>query len=484
MFSDGPNGLEKVVAFGNFWHGRLTTAGNFVSALGVEVPAESVERFAYYHAAESLAEYTTKLCVNHLVDFDMPELDTPAADAEKGLVYYNKALLFGQHKYYSISSDRCFGSSGWPYKAPDGSVWHLTAYLDETDSAVKILASPLGGTGQSTLASISLSGLDLYTKVCVTSVNFSPKDGANAAAHVYYTTNADAYPFSDLQYVVEIAVSGGSVNDYCTQDVTYPEAVCEITYTPDDVVVYFKNGEEPATEYFGETGVSVAQEYPIGETFPGGYPIYFRLQKVSYRGRYAKQWDTDSHYDTLGGVVYTKDGNRAVLSGRNGTATHCAYTEMQPTYRYRWYAAYYGDDGAWHSCSHSAPLPSPSDWWEYGEGWEFTSEGSSYAMLLRDGVALVTNSVTAQQVEDDAPGQFSRFARSASNVFVMGGRGVHSGPSPEWPYASQVVLGIVTADVHYGWPNSVEVLPSPLFIDNISVNADTGEFDPNTVFYY
>ena len=473
--------LEEVYAYGNFWHGKKIRDGGFVSSLGVAVPDASVALFEGYNSRKNLTAYSEKLCVNHLVDFGMPSLTTPDADAAKGMVRTNKAILFGYNKQYSVCGSFFFGSDGWPYKAPDGSTWHMTAMLGE-NGIVTVLARPLRSDGGGNDIAVTTSeavdisnGSYLYTA----STNFSPVDGSKAALHIYRTVNSEVQPYAELRYILEIAVSGGGISNRCTGEVTPPTAEIVVTFTPATITSHFDDTQEPEKEYIGETGVTYPQSYATGASFVGGQAEIHRLKRESYRGFAAKQWPVRSGYAYVGAVSYAANGSRAILIGETANFGEAGYTELSPYAEYTWESGYYNDVGIFQQKPPITPLPTPSYWVEGGGGssteWFDTQQSVSF---LRNG------EVVSSYIDTPAPElSFYRFVISAPNVMVAEGRGnYNAAASPAYDGAGKVLIGFLTADYVHMWPNNKA--KEPYFVSAISVNAETGEYDPNGAFFY
>lgn len=472
--------LEEVSTFGNFWHGKKIRDGAFISSIGVSVPAASEALFEGYNSRKHLTAYSTKLCVNHLVDFGMPELETPSEDAEKGMVRTNKAILFGYNKQYSVCGGLFFGANGWPYKAPDGSTWLMTALLGE-NGVVSVLARPLrsdGGGNDSVIATSSAINISNYSYAYTASTNFSPVDGRKAALHVYRTVNAEVQPYAELRYILEIDVSGGAIINRCTNEVELPSVQVAVTFTPETITVSINENQEPEKEYIGDYGVTYPQLYATGATYLSGRPEFHRLKRDSLRGFAAKEWPFQSGAMYIGAVTYSKEGRRVVLVGKTAMVGVHGYTEQSPYVEYTWQAGNYNDDGVFQPTVEVTPLPSPRQWVEAGASSSEYSDTVNQVAFLRDDTVVMSYDDT------EAPAlSFYRFILSAPNVMVAEGRGeYHEGQSPLYDGAGKVLIGFLTADYVRMWPNNKA--KEPYFVDSISVNAESGEYDPYAAFFY
>lgn len=234
MIDDAPEALAEVVAYGNWWHGHHDTVDGFVSRSGVHQ--------ATLNASAAALTQKNRLGYDaHLVDFDQPETTTPDEELALGMLRWNKAILFGTEKYYSILSAWNFGVGGWPYRAPDGSVWHLQARIDSpstvgvygnvlridvTAPSVLLATFTVPTTGSADLGwaqSWDEGGVSGIT------VNFNPKTGAQAAAHRYGWYKLPVW-------ILEFAISGGSFTSVPTiaGTVTFDAATSVSTTVQDD----------------------------------------------------------------------------------------------------------------------------------------------------------------------------------------------------------------------------------------------------------
>lgn len=304
MTDEGLDALMAIEAWGNWWHGSYHQTLGWRSRAGVALPAEITANSA---AIDARNRTDTEA---HLVDFGLPEVATPAAEAAAGLLRWNKALLFGREKAYNIKSGgQNFGRAGWPYRAPDGTVWHLKIAWT-TSGQIEIygrVLTPAFANPMTLVATPSWSGLPGWSASRALAVTFAPNGGAAAAVH--WRTVAD----NALNGVLELAVSGGSATTPPTvsASLTYPN-VASLTTTGS-----YPSGAITATSYVNGTtvwtgGASVYTAPPAGydpahyatETIPTtrdpiSVPIYYG----------SPHWTR-----TVLGVVYGADGTRHVLS--------------------------------------------------------------------------------------------------------------------------------------------------------------------------
>ena len=188
--------LGAVEAIGNWLHGSWKTGVGFRNRAG-----------AAFDASVLGVNETTYVTVQgndaHLVDFDMPVVTTPAAEIALGLERWNKAILYGLEKYYSIRSARAFGRGGWPYKAPDGSVWRMLATASA--NLVTISATRLRDDFAGTMTVIGTFAVPDPQGRAIW-VNFSPKGGNKAAVHADIGYAGLNY----VKYVLEVELTGGN----------------------------------------------------------------------------------------------------------------------------------------------------------------------------------------------------------------------------------------------------------------------------------
>lgn len=196
------------------------------------------------------------------------------------------------------------------------------------------------------------------------------------------------------------------------------------------------------------------------------------------RGFAAKEWPFQSGAMYIGAVTYSKEGRRVVLVGKTAMVGVYGYTEQSPYVEYTWQAGNYNDDGVFQPTVEVTPLPSPRQWVEAGASSSEYSDTVNQVAFLRDDTVVMSYDDT------EAPAlSFYRFILSAPNVMVAEGRGeYHEGQSPLYDGAGKVLIGFLTADYVRMWPNNKA--KEPYFVDSISVNAESGEYDPYAAFFY
>ena len=227
MIDDGIDPLCELVTVCNPWHGSYDTNDGFRNRSGNLMPLVSASSTAASQATVQGSGY-------HRVDFDMPEIPTPKVMSDEGMEIWNKTLLYGEDKYVSIMSTLRLGKDCWPYKAPDGSVWHMRAGQGSPTQVV-IYGTQLTTTptvpNTTVIATISVPGPDAfegYTYGAPDStlhVNFDPHGGGKAAVHYYYYRTGSTFNYFTPVFVLEVTLTGGDFN-------TPPTASGNVIYGP------------------------------------------------------------------------------------------------------------------------------------------------------------------------------------------------------------------------------------------------------------
>lgn len=372
---------------GNFLHGRKDKSAGFVSRLGVTMDP------ALFVPYSSTPEYLYRINDAHLIDFDMPPQTTPDVERDIGLVRWNKAILFGRVKSYSIAGGYTFGSEGWPYKAPDGSVWQMTAQIQTSPSwHITVIAKPLhydvldlAGTPELFSFYPPWSPPDNWF------INFNPKLGNKAAIHFLYSPNA----YSErVDQIVELTVSGGSVSAVPTDPWVMPAITHVVLY---DQAAIRTNLATPDNTLAtgGGASTSIINEGATGEFHMFGtisYPVYIvNFQKVTAPIT-ASNYKTTTVYDEIFRVAYDQSGARRVLSARTTTVDeHGATARGAITENDRWKAWYWG--GAWQKLTGLGktiedPSPGLYPWFK----------GTITTALLRDGSVVCSKTVKSLEM--------------------------------------------------------------------------------------
>lgn len=110
---------DKVVAWGNPWHGVMAADGSFSVPDG---PAFAGQK-PFHNDAKTLVDFSR---AHNLVMFDVP--DTPARIPEEisaGINFKNYAILVGNCRQYSPKSRFAFGERTWLYRTNSGTTWCL-----------------------------------------------------------------------------------------------------------------------------------------------------------------------------------------------------------------------------------------------------------------------------------------------------------------------------------------------------------------------
>lgn len=210
MIDEGIDQLCELVTVCNPWHGHYHEENGFISRHGVPIAFIPADPVAQQHTV--VDGFGSIGCDAHLVNFGMPELTTPQQMLDLGQEMWNKAILFGREKFYSIKSTWGLGALGWPYKAADGSVWFMRVAMGPGNTAF-VYADPLTfdcdppTTLIATLNTPAVPtnveyGLQTETVTGASFVNFAPNNGAKAAYHVIGSR-------SEIYFILEIDVAGG-----------------------------------------------------------------------------------------------------------------------------------------------------------------------------------------------------------------------------------------------------------------------------------
>lgn len=324
MFDDGDDPLSELVAFGNLWHGGYSESGGFISRAGIRQNFLNQSDVANDH--KDAPGYDA-----HLVDFGMPELVTSEEEAAAGMEWWNKAILYGKDKYYSILSTWGLGESGWPYRSPDGSVWHLQARITGTD-ILKIYGDLI--RMDRTSPTIEIASFDLplstgtvmslqtYDEASISSVtvNFNPKSGANAAIHQYGRYRVP-------MWILEVEVSQGSYEmpPTISGEFTFNEQTSVVST---EEIVNIQNPKMPMSVSF--TNAIIPSPIPVGSEYAAyiknGRFYFERPQTYTLTGRDVVPSDDPINYDPASvpgsiksvslivGVVYGRDGERQVVT--------------------------------------------------------------------------------------------------------------------------------------------------------------------------
>ena len=464
MFDDGDDPLSELVSFGNFWHGSCDTEYGFRNRLGVPVKylndRVNIPRQVYGTSPnyrDNVPAYSS-----HLVDFGTPELETPEDEAAIGKLWWNKTLLHGENKQYSVLGSYAFGSGNWPYKAPDGRTWLMYAkMLDSTTLA--IYASPIlsieslsAAHSQEMLASITVPFY--YTHAADDPwlySNFNPKNGAQAAVHRWSVAN---------MWIVEVEVSGGGWDDTSvnvalslTRDARWQGSHgyvldSEITYTP------FQHGAQMYT----------SQGYPYkGNSIPyGGVEdtFYWAPDSRTYIKVYSFGEKHVLTVETLA-IGYGADGTRLPIT-----------FEVDEMVRYTVSADQY-------------PNPTPGTWLH------------SVTYTLRSGRASSTHNIDELT---EIPDVFAGTLLGRSTEPIVTGNAPHTpgydpvGTKPSICHVGALVFGLVRSDS--GTPAGQTMLEmwaghgfsgdftSPLLMQSnqvrLAVDPVEGTYCPTTLYYF
>ncbi|MBP9803897.1 MAG: hypothetical protein KBE22_03180 [Candidatus Accumulibacter sp.] len=302
----GPQELDDV---GNFSHGSYSLDVGYKSRAGYSMSYLSTWTAATTHGdTDGFA---------HLVDLGMPAVTRPADGDTDGYYKWNKAVLFGEQKRYSIMSGFNFGIGGWIYKASGGNVWQLLASRPSA-SALIIEARKLNNSlTTTTLTQVLSIDISAYAWGDTFFVNFDPKGSGRAAIHVHGATGSFGSPW--IEYVFETTVTDGDDPSLptVTATLTYTASNCSVTQTTDSAAQM-----QRFTGSYNKTVISVPTLY-------NGGPNYIGVAEES--------WDSPI-YTTVGvsevhtvetlramAVTYKKDGTRVVIGFRSASERHIPY---------------------------------------------------------------------------------------------------------------------------------------------------------------
>lgn len=460
MIDDSPEALAEVIAFGNWWHGSYRTGEGFFSRSGV---AQAILN------ASSVAN-TQKSVVGrdaHLVDFDRPAVETPAAEAAIGMERWNKAILYGKEKYYSILGTFKLGVGGWPYRAPDGIVWHLQARFFSPGTVIvfgNVLRSDI------TVPTVQIAEIEVPIEdtnpvwswqsfVGLTSslmVNFNPKGGAQAAAHRYS-------PYQVPLWVVEFEVSGGSAT-------TPPTISAEVTF---DRASASENTIGAPVVYVDDTLINPN----TGETYT--WPDQFVYPPVPVNQN-AEGYNVNAQ---VLGVVYNAAGERCVLRVEIVERVSYGYGEFEQIGEYKY-----------------QQIRTERTEWKL----RFTSNGTVQSEIVSDELytrAYITESSryvgdmtrtetgnlyssTVPPIYDlRIPGEYGQSLRwytvmPASNVFIIG----ITAQGNSQPQVSRTI-GYAHAEgaATFAWPSPWDSADENTLI---SIDPVTGTYSPATTMYF
>jgi hypothetical protein len=331
-----PRELEDV---GNFSHGSYSLDTGYTSRAGYAMPYLS-----------SLAAATTHGATDgfaHLVDLGMPAVARPETGEADGYYKWEKAILFGETKRYSIMSEFSLGIGAWIYKAPGGNVWQLLASRP-TSATLIIEARKLNNSKVPTsLVQVLSINISAYAWGLTFFVNFDPKGSGRAAIHVHSAVGSYGGPW--IEYVFETTVTGGNARTlpFVTATLTFDKNTCAVTrYTESAALMKRFAG-------YARTTISAPTLY-------NGGPYYIGVAEES--------WDY-AGYTTVGvaevrtnetirtlGVVYKKDGTRAVLGMREASETHQPFEQQVLSITGHYIATYDGTTTLGYPISQTWPV--------------------------------------------------------------------------------------------------------------------------------
>lgn len=294
MIADGLDPLIKIDAWGNWWHGSYDTAAGFRSRAGVAQPVVAADT-----DAQTMAAAGSKSLESHLVDFGMPTQATPSGEAAAGLERWNKAILVGSSRLHSILSTDSVGTKAWLYRAPDGQVWTLQPSL--SGATITVQARRLRVPGAT---------LDSWQTVCTRTesahsfsffdVNASP-DGSAAAMRYLPASGgfAQGYPPPAPHWIVEFAVSGGSVS-------SAPTVTAASTSVAETVLESGTASMTGASQYTTSTNAPVI--YPH-LTSPATRRLWTQSKTIALASSatYTYNWEKKAR---VVGVAWKSDGTR------------------------------------------------------------------------------------------------------------------------------------------------------------------------------
>lgn len=498
MLDDGLPPLEALDAFGNFWHGKYDNLAGWVNRTNKEIPflAEN---------ATAAANVLRLGCDSHLVDFGMPNLTTPDTEAAIGMERWNKAILFGVDKRYSITGAFEFGIDGWPYQCPDGTVWHLkakhiTTVTPATLGIYGVVLDPFELDEPSLLLTTAVipsqrNGLPI--------VNFSPKGGNAASIHNY----RGGY---ELNYLVDVSVSGGSA-------IEPPTVLWTLVYDGSSRLIRDTYTYNYTPDYQGVTGLGnphVVDRYRYAQN--DNENVWEIRQRDLLTGTVSASAGSPTGYTQIVeyavAVVYGANGDRQLLSfGREDTyRTEDALGELTDQGAKQGFAVWYGVN-SFPSISSADLLAIQLNSGRY-KLTRSTFEIEAY-FIARNGIRACE--MRTQSVKTDTiPMRFDyNGAYPSENGAQIEGTPQHSGNG--WNSSDVSVLDIATLrmdfsatnicvmwnetnDTMYGWvapdyaqtygaisPVAITVegdvnLPTPI----VAVNPVNGNFSPTTRRYF
>lgn len=465
MIDHGPVALAELIAFGNWWHGHYDTVNGFVSRAGVAQ--------AFLNGSSEAAIQREKIGYDaHLVDFSMPEIETPEDESAQGMLRWNKAILYGRDKYYSILGGFRFGVGGWPYRAPDGSVWHLQARMgtsgvlnihgDLLKSHVNIVATVRQSITVPT--DTNAQGLFPWLDESVSNpiVNFNPKGGAQAAVHRYGIHSA-------LMWLVEVAVAGGSKT-------VAPTITCTLSYTG---ATQFTTGQTGGSE-------SLIQDTAIN---PYTGEIFIAPESPDYPLTHPTGTWTSTRDQVLA-VTYSSEGERQRVSIRKDVVVSYIHDAFVPVIPYDTYQ----QERHVRTISHLSFVVNEQ---RMSDLWFDVTESNSYLTRINhlparvidsyyqsDVLGNVFNGYFAPAFDLTQPGWLDntsdmRFVRLAANAFAL----VSIAQAFEARPFINRILAYVSPDGSgvFGWPTPWDRsdLQVPIAVDPI-----TGAFVPTITRYF
>jgi hypothetical protein len=418
MFDDGRKPLTRLVRFGNFLHGSYDSVDGWKSRRGYDMPSFMASGQSATHASQCTS---AGLGVS-FANFGGPPIETPQTQLEEGYEWVTHARLFGLSKYYSVRATKQFGDNGWPYKSPDGTVWHMMATLDNT--LVKIYAIELAPTmanpivhgqfvGQFSFPYFSVSDFDyLYdaiTPASEVSATFDPRDGATAMIHRF----AERTPGELRQYcvdaalaAVEIKLSGGNRKDPLNEtqlaiDSTTTVLDCRM---PNNSVLYPHQAHVDPTEYATEPTIDFDFPYlhVTNSQAPSGPDPILEYVAMEFK-EHETEPDTitasigEAYYSVLG-YGYRSDGLRVEI----GFGQSVDYRTTQETYAGSTVERYYV-----YNYSGSQP-----------PDWRFTG---GYDRVSSEATITTTTHETHRQgffINGKLVGPYAQFDRTGQNVRV------------------------------------------------------------------
>jgi hypothetical protein len=357
-----PRELEDV---GNFSHGSYSLDTGYTSRAGYAMPYLSSWAAATTHGdSDGFA---------HLVDLGMPAVTRPATGEADGYYVWEKAILFGETKRYSIMSGFSLGIGAWIYKAPGGNVWQLLASRPSAATLIIEARKLNNSTVPTSLATVLSINISAYDWGQTFFVNFDPKGSGRAAIHVHSAVGSYGGPW--IEYVFETTVTGGD-------DPTLPTVTATLTFDKNTCAVTRYTESAALMKRFAGLNNGTTISTP---TLYNGGPNYIGVAEES--------WDSaiNSCYTTVGvaavrtnetirtlGVVYKKDGTRAVLGMREASETHQPYEQQVLSITGHLIETYDGTTTLGHPISQTWPVVvTESKFWRL-----------RFLQLTRDGVPV------------------------------------------------------------------------------------------------